>query len=212
MKNMRQRIMAATAVLSVLGATAALAAPVQVGYLQVMGWDDARAEKRVNTRLEGLAKDFTKETKAIAAVGNQEGFGAMSMQLLSEVDRYVTVGVNTYRIRPHQANGESRFHAYVFDKTQGQEVSGAAVLGYRAEMAPQLLELLENKLRMADPDGKTFSLEELRKLFMDKNYIPDFYFTANGIPAIYFEPGVIAPMNAGTITIPLPELVAKQAQ
>lgn len=210
MKNMRQRIMAATAVLSVLGATAALAAPVQVGYLQIMGWDNARAEKRVNARLEGLARDFTKEAKAIAADGNMEGFGSMSMEILSEVDQYITIGVDTYRIWPHHANGESHFHAYVFDKTQGQEVSVAAILGYRAEMAPQLLALLENKLRFADPEGTEFSLEELRKLFMDKDYIPDFYFTANGTPAIYFEPGVLAPDYRGRVTIPLPELAAKQ--
>lgn len=206
MKHVYRRILAATASLSVIGVAAVLAAPVQVNYIQVMGWDNVRAEKQVNARLHGIAEVFTKETKAIPAAGGMEGFGVLSMQSLSDVNGYLTVGVETYRIRPQQANGESHFHAYVFDKAQGQEVSAAAVLGYRPELGVKLLPIVEKKLRAAEVNGNTFDYGKLRQLLTDKNYIPDFYFTNDGIPVMYFEAGVIAPRVVGTIMIPFEDV------
>lgn len=195
------RVCALTLALAGLGG-AAMAAPAQVSYLQVSGWDNAAAQTAVNRVLAGTADAFASEVRAIPAKGDMEGFGSLTMKKSAETDRLLSVAVESYVIAPRHANGVARMDMKLFDKATGAEVDAYEALGCDLNTVRHavLQELVHMQRQGINIDRRT-----LYAKLADRNYRPALFLSANG-PAVYFQRGEIAASAEGAIVVVLPHV------
>ncbi len=185
----------------------AMAAPAQVGYLQVMGFENPKAEAQVNQQLAHIAKDFKGQVAALKPVKNFEGLGVMKMDTTFENKDVLNVGVETYVIKAGAAHGETKFMTILFDKKTGKTLNPAEVLQYAKVDRKALVKVVTMRAEQAVKQGAHINVKALEKKIIDQKYVPSIFFRADGVPMIYFQQGEVAPISDGMIVIPLPELL-----
>lgn len=204
-----KKVMALGVMAAVVGGSAALAAPAQIDYVQVLGLQNEKAQTKINAGLKGMATSFQADVAKIRPEKGQEGMGAMSMSRLFETRDLLNIGIETYVIKPNAANGESRYQTVLFEKGTGAEVSPAKVLNYGQADHQKLAAVAANRAKEANKKGAHIDVAKLEKMLANKGYTPNIMFRADGTPVIYFQGGEIAPYSDGMIAIPMPEMLPK---